>query len=241
MTVPAMLDHLVYSVPDLDATVEELAVRLGVRPVFGGRHEGRGTHNALLALGEQRYLEIIARDPSQPDAPTPLPHDLDGLTSPRLVTWAARADASHPAGDGDASHPAGDGDASHAAGDGDAGNAAGDIEQRCRAAIAAGVDLIGVRPLSRSLPDGSLLEWRLTSRPAAGDGLVPFLIDWGAAPHPSANAPGGCRIVGLRATHLDPDRIASMLSTLGQSLEVEQGSLALLATIDSPHGQVTLT
>ncbi|HJN91911.1 MAG TPA: VOC family protein [Dehalococcoidia bacterium] len=214
MTVPAMLDHLVYSVPDLVAAVDELAARLDVRPVFGGRHDGRGTHNALLALGEQRYLEIIARDPSQADAPTPLPHELDGLTAARLVTWAARADGDH---------------------------ASGDIERRCEAAIAAGVDLGGVRPLSRALPSGSLLEWRLTGRPAAGDGLVPFLIDWGLASHPSGGAPQGCQLEDLRATHPEPDRIAAMLATMGESLAVELGPVALVATIESPNGRVRLT
>jgi hypothetical protein len=41
--------------------------------------------------------------------------------------------------------------------------------------------------MSRRAPDGTLLEWRLTPpRFDYGDGLVPFLIDWGATPHPTS-------------------------------------------------------
>jgi hypothetical protein len=85
------LDHLVYGVPDLQAGVDALAERLGVRAAAGGRHAGRGTHNALLGLGPRSYLELIAVDPDQP-APTARPlFPLDRLRLPRLVGWAVSA------------------------------------------------------------------------------------------------------------------------------------------------------
>jgi hypothetical protein len=85
-----MIDHIVFGVFDLDAGVADLERRLGVRAAAGGTHPGRGTHNALLGLGGQTYLEIIARDPGQERPAGPLPFALERLTEPRLVGWAIR-------------------------------------------------------------------------------------------------------------------------------------------------------
>ena len=84
------LDHLVYATPDLDASVEELAERLGTDPVPGGAHPGWGTRNALIGLGPGSYLEVIGPDPGQPRSDHPRPLLIDELTSARLVTWAYR-------------------------------------------------------------------------------------------------------------------------------------------------------
>lgn len=85
------LDHLVYATPDLAETVDRLQALLGVRPGAGGQHPGRGTANALLALGGERYLEVVGPDPDQPAPAEPRWLGVDGLVTPRLVTWSARA------------------------------------------------------------------------------------------------------------------------------------------------------
>ena len=82
------VDHLVYATPDLETSVAELEKQLGVRAAAGGQHPGRGTRNALLALGERSYLEIIGPDPSQDK---PQWFGIDRLTKGRLTTWAANA------------------------------------------------------------------------------------------------------------------------------------------------------
>lgn len=91
MNISVPVDHIVYGVDDLAAAVDELAERLGVRPASGGKHVGRGTHNALLALGGAAYLEVIALDPEQPRPDGPVPFGLDRVRLPRLVGWASRS------------------------------------------------------------------------------------------------------------------------------------------------------
>ncbi|MFF3499663.1 VOC family protein [Streptomyces sp. NPDC003247] len=87
-TIPPRLDHLVLATPDLAATVAEFTRRTGVAPAPGGAHVGLGTRNHLVGLGGLAYLEIIGPDPKQPDPSGPRPFGVDGLGTPRTVTWA---------------------------------------------------------------------------------------------------------------------------------------------------------
>lgn len=84
------IDHLLWGVADLETGCRRIAELTGVEPSPGGRHLGFGTHNVLLALGEECYLEIIARDPTQTELRGFAKH-LATLDAPRLLTWAVRA------------------------------------------------------------------------------------------------------------------------------------------------------
>jgi len=86
---PSLLDHILLGSADLQGGIAFVEQHTGVRATFGGVHPGRGTQNALLSLGERRYLEIIAPDPAQPGAKNPLASNLHSLAEPRLVGWAA--------------------------------------------------------------------------------------------------------------------------------------------------------
>lgn len=203
-------DHFVFAAPDVGAAVDELERRLGVRATPGGKHVGLGTHNSLLALGEDVYLEVIGPDPEQPDPAQPRPFGIDTLRGVgRLVTWACKAP---------------------------------DLQARVESARAAGYDPGAVMPLKRAAPGGQLLEWRLTLRPQpAGDGLVPFLIDWGQTPSPALSAPKGCTVIDAAGEHPDPAGVAERLGALGARLRIHRADApALILTLDTPRGRVEL-
>ncbi|MGO8789192.1 MAG: VOC family protein [Terriglobia bacterium] len=80
------LDHLILGIDDLDRGVAWMDRVTGVRAVFGGVHPGRGTQNALLALGPNCYLEIMAPDPEQPSVAWFT--RMLTLSEPRLMGWA---------------------------------------------------------------------------------------------------------------------------------------------------------
>jgi hypothetical protein len=88
--VPAAFDHMILGVNELERGIAFVEERTGVGAVFGGVHPGRGTQNALLALGERRYLEIMAPDPKQ-DA-VKQHAEIKEMREPRLVGWAAHTD-----------------------------------------------------------------------------------------------------------------------------------------------------
>lgn len=203
------VDHLVWGSPDLEREIDRIEELVGVRPVLGGRHPREGTRNALLCLGPAMYLELIGPDPSQGQFRQPRWFGLDSLTSPRLITWAAKST---------------------------------NLEQQAASARTAGVSLGEIRAGRRELSHGQMLSWRLTYPDMrGGDGLVPFLIDWGDSPHPSDTAPSGVRLVDLRAEHPAPEAIIDQVRHLGLELRVSLGpEPALIATLETPRGAVEL-
>jgi hypothetical protein len=68
------VDHIIVSVGDLADGSKQFHELTGVEPVFGGRHPGRGTQNALVSLGPRTYLEILG-----PQTDVELPEEVQGL------------------------------------------------------------------------------------------------------------------------------------------------------------------
>ena len=86
------LDHLVITAPSVETGIHYVQQTLGVGMERGGRHPRMGTHNALLRLGDDVYLEVIAVDPGAPPPERPRWFELDRPGRPRLAGWVARTD-----------------------------------------------------------------------------------------------------------------------------------------------------
>jgi hypothetical protein len=84
------IDHVLLGIDDLQKGTAELERVTGVRAVFGGAHPGRGTQNALIALGGHHYLEILAPNPEERGNQEA--DELRGLTALTPIGWAARAE-----------------------------------------------------------------------------------------------------------------------------------------------------
>ncbi len=179
------LDHLVVASRTLDEGAAWLEARLGVAPAGGGRHALMGTHNRLLSLGPEAYLEIIAIDPQASAPGRPRWYGLDDPAmrarlekAPGLAHWVVRTD-------------------DIARDRASLGERAGEILEVTRG------DLrwrIGV-PSDGSLPDGgafpTLIEWPGGRHPA------PTLPD------------AGCRLDWLAIRSPRAEAIESTLGTLG--------------------------
>ena len=211
------LDHLVLAARTLDEGARFLRKRLGVELEPGGQHAGFGTHNALLRLGADVYLEVLAPDPAQP---APSRGRLFGLDEeetrallergPALLHWVVRTR--------------------------DLGTALRELAQVAGVAPAA----IGV---PTAMQRGSL-HWTLAvpadrSRPPLG---LPSLIDWAGAPHPCSRLPDrGVRLERFAVTA--PAATVAALAELRSDARValsEGEQPCLLAELVSPQARATL-
>lgn len=86
-------DHLVVAARSLDEGVSYVESILGVRLTQGGKHIKMGTHNRLLSLGQDFYLEVIAIDPDGAKPARRRWFNLDAFSgAPRLTNWVCNTD-----------------------------------------------------------------------------------------------------------------------------------------------------
>jgi hypothetical protein len=211
--VPSLLDHVLLGCDDLDRGIDLVEQHTGVRAALGGVHPGRGTRNALLSLGERRYLEIIAPDPKQERAEQfaqkQVAH-LKQLTCPHLIGWAV--------------HP-------------------GDLEKFAARLHEANIPFDGPRAGSRQRPDGKVLQWKTLNLKDDRDGLLPFFIEWSSdSLHPSEDAPKGCRLTHFAGLTPNIDQLTKIADLLQLDLSLSRGDQpALKATIVGPKGELKVT
>jgi len=197
--VPTDLDHVLLGVNNLDHGIAWVEERSGVRAVFGGVHPGRGTRNALLALGPRRYLEIIAPDPQQAGSAASRglwAARLNALKEPRIINWATHTN---------------------------------DLASVAQKATAAGIAIENPREGSRTRPDGKILRWKSFALKEDFNGVLPFFIEWSAdSIHPSQDAPAGCTLEHFSIESPNAKDVREVASKLGLDVEVKSGKKPLL-------------
>ena len=88
------LDHIVIAAATLEQGADYVRSTLGVEIPKGGVHQTMGTHNHLMQLGNDAYLEVIAIDPDAGAPSRPRWFALDSgrmraaiQQQPQLITW----------------------------------------------------------------------------------------------------------------------------------------------------------
>ena len=85
------LDHIAIACEDLGEGTAHVEAAFGVDLSAIGQHPHMGTHNRLMSLGPDEYLEVIAIDPAAPGPDRPRWFDLDNFAGPpRITNWIAR-------------------------------------------------------------------------------------------------------------------------------------------------------
>ncbi|WP_428633609.1 VOC family protein [Sedimenticola sp.] len=92
--MPTRIDHLVIGAANLAQGAAYVKTQLGVEIPIGGTHEKLGTHNHLMQLGNELFLEVIAVNPNGQTPARPRwfglddPHVSHALNNqPALLTW----------------------------------------------------------------------------------------------------------------------------------------------------------
>lgn len=117
-----------------------------------------------------------------------------------------------------------------------------DLEAQADAMRRCGWDPGRIEDMERQTAEGTRLRWKLTVRKDEGEVTpFPFLIDWGATPHPSLHAPTGVELIDLRVQGLRADLVRRVLAGIGSDVSVVEGpGTAFVARLRTPRGTVVL-
>jgi len=206
------VDHLLLGTRDLDAGIEWVAKKFGVKAAVGGSHPGRGSRNALIAFRQRRYLEIIAPDPAQP--PENLTRNLRTLEEPRLIAWASAST--------------------------DLSALAKRLQERGQR-VTGPLDGARIRPDGGKLAWRTLSLEEAFEQDGA-DPIPFFIQWSPESSHPSQDSPQGCDVIGFAIEHPKADAVRALLAQAGIDADVRQAkSCRLIATLDTPKGRVVLS
>ncbi len=209
------LDHLLWQERDLREGEARFSELTGVTPAYGGLHADGGTHNSLLSLGGETYLELIAPNPERPEHLNPEHPGTGGLlenvppdAAPGLFTFAVKA---------------------------------ADLNLVERSAQTSGLEVSRQRG-GRKTPSGETLTWETaTLKNHDFGGYVPFFIRWGEVVHPSETAPRGGELLEFSVGHPRHQELAELYAALEVEVPVfDADHPRLRATLQTPKGRTVL-
>ena len=166
------VDHVVLGINDLERGMDAVARMTGVKPRFDGNDPRLGTHSAVIALGEDSFLEIMAPDPKADPAAIVAetrPVFLDRLAALEELTpfqWAIGT---------------------------------GNLDLSLRLARRAGNRPSNIMDGSRKLKWGRELDWNygLVWRPVSA--ITPLFVQWKSdTKPPQTRARGNCQLTALK-------------------------------------------
>jgi len=209
MTRPDLaFDHVVIACQELSSGVDFIQRQIGVAIPLGGQHHFMGTHNAVMAVGEGIYLEVIAIDPDLPPPSRPRWFGLDDSEvqsrlsqSPICVHYVLRTP---------------DLAATLNAMPDDLRRQLGPVHAASR------MDL----SWSITIPDDGL--------PAQG-GCLPALIEWQGTPPQYNMARPGPELVNLHLEHPDPDNLIKSLEQMGAGILLDGGLISAASSSPPSH------
>jgi catechol 2,3-dioxygenase-like lactoylglutathione lyase family enzyme len=200
-------DHAVIAVSDLERAMEAYR-SLGFDVFAGGRHEHRGTHNALLRFGGADYIELLGV--YNPDKA--IHSGLNGRTLAEFVRDRAGGLVGHCY-------------ATHS------------IEAEAARMREAGLEVVGPFEMRRERPDGRALTWRLlVPVDVPWRRRWPFFIQWddpdeerisveGVGAHPN----GARAVTGVAVAVRDIEEAVSLYSILFDAKPLGRGEIGDLA------------
>jgi hypothetical protein len=105
-----------------------------------------------------------------------------------------------------------------------------------------GLQMLEPVAMSRGLPDGQELSWRIAMIGDHSFGpLIPFLIDWGTSPHPSESLPSVCILEDFWISHSNSAELNKVLQAIDVPIECCEGAAGLHATLRTSAGLISLT
>jgi hypothetical protein len=209
------IDHVIVGIHDLDAGTSEIERVTGVRPKFDGSDAQLGTHSAIIGLGDNAFLEIIAPDP---DADLSL---VDPELKPLIRDRLANYDSLTPFG--------------WAIG-------TSNLERTRKFASSASSRTTEVMQGSRKRGWGRVTKWQWSRIYRPESHVMPFFVQWSdPGKRPQDRAPSGCALAGLSLFSRTFKSLHTLIATMQVDADPEGADVeSINFTLECERGEVVL-